>query len=186
MDGGDEAMGRSSNQEGMSKTMDFFKDSANSLRAPKDASKLGLTEEEYEARKAAALKPYKVKREKGGFFEVKSSAKAQQEMSKGTAERIVTSKREKARQKATLFRQVRFVAVIVCGGCFGALVYQLLWPITLLHWSRHERLKRRHEEVFLPAMAKLEAERMAAAAAGKPVPIVETADQIFTRPPSSL
>merc|ERR1712146_792400 len=145
--------------------MGFFKDQASQLRAPPDASKLGLSEDEYEKRKKEASKMYKVKKEKGTLG-VESSAKAQQEFTKGTAHKIVEQRRGEIKKKYSVFNKVRWTVFFICSACFVGLVYEVLWPVTKLHWSRYERMRRRHEEVFLPAMKRLEEERLKAVEEG--------------------
>lgn len=165
--------------------MDHFKSNAEALRKPLDPAKMGLSEEEYEARRKEAFSKYKVKKERG-TIEIDSSAKKQQVLTQGTAEKMIEKRRTDIKKRYTVFNRVRWTGATVCAGCFCLFVYEVMYPVTKLHWDRHERMKRRHEEVFLPAMRRLEEERMAAVAAGKAPELAESANQVFGRPPQSL
>jgi hypothetical protein len=172
-------------QQQMDKTMGFFKDQANALRSPADASKLGLEEEEYLKRKAEASKGYKVKKDKG-TISVQSTAFSKQTVTKGTATKILKSRRNEVRKKYSVFNKVRWTVFFVCAACFSGLVYEVMYPILLLHYGRYERMRRRHEEVFLPAMKKLEEQRAQEALDGPNKDEMESADQVFSNPPTPL
>lgn len=141
------------------------------------ASELGLTKEEFEARKIRATSPYKVKREGKPDLKVLSSARAGQIMTEGSVERTSNRKTAEVSKRDKDMRYFNYVMVVV--GLVMAAFVAVAWlkPVIDLRNQRYARQKRRHEEFFLPALAKLEQEKAqelemikAAAAAGVVIP----------------
>ena len=180
-DGGNDAMTR----QGMQGTMDYFRQNANNIRSPISPAKMGLTEEEYAERKAQVARGFKVKKEKGNMT-VKSSAKMQQDLTAGTAEKVINARREEIKVKYTYFNYARYTGMFVCAVCLGLLVKEVMMPIVELHYYRRLRMQRRHEEVFLPAMQRLHEERQKAIAEGREIPMLEERDQDWSEPPKSI
>jgi hypothetical protein len=189
MEGGNDVPGGKGGAEQMDKAMGYFQNQANMLRSPADASKMGLEEEEYLRRKAEAAKGYKVKIGDKGTVSVKSTAYSRQTVTRGTAERTLKARRNEVKAKYSVFNKVRWTVFVVCAVCFTGLVYEVMYPIAMLHYGRHERMRRRHEEVFLPALKRLEEERAANSASPgtqQGEAMLESVDQIFSNPPTPL
>lgn len=152
-----------------------------------DPSKMGLSEDEYLQRKKDAASTYKVKRAAGdGTFNISSSARSQQIMAKGTAEKLRDGRRAEIKEKIFRLNIVRWSVLIAGVASLGFIMYEVMLPISQLHWKRAERLRRRHEEVFKPAMEKMLRERETL---GPESPIVRNmlnTDHVLPRSPSSV
>jgi hypothetical protein len=165
----------------------YFQQNAESLRGPMDAQKIGLSEEEYLKRKKEAAAPYKIKRPGGqGNLTVSSSARAQQIMSAGTAEKLRDGRRQEIKQKIVNLNVIRWSVMALGSACFIYIVYEVMLPISQLHWKRSERLRRRHEEIFIPAMEKLLQEQERLGPDAPTVKAMTSADHRIPRSPSSV
>ena len=124
-------------------------------------AELGLTKEEFEARKIRAGTPYKVRTKSDKELNIVSSARAQQIMTQGSAEKLVELKNKEVEKKT---RQARGFALGMglVGVVVGTIIIVVaLIPVINMHNKRYLMQKRRYEEIFLPSLARLEAKRAA-------------------------
>ena len=125
-------------------------------------SELGLTKEEFEARKIKAAAPYKVK--KGDKqFDITSSARVQQVMTQGTAERAALKAKEKISEEKNQLWGVQ-LALASIGIFFGLWLWVVyVRPVVDARTKRARMQERRYKEIFLPAVEREEARRKALA-----------------------
>jgi hypothetical protein len=141
------------------------KQQANSDMRKHDSSSMGLTDDDVKLRKAEAMKPYKVKSAGGKVVDIKSSARAQQILQKGTAARMTQDKKAEMKRTNNIAHGFRYAIVGVVATCGFLLLKEYIVPLVNVRRDRNARMQRRHDEHFKPSMERLMAQRAAEDAA---------------------
>ncbi|CBH10043.1 hypothetical protein, conserved [Trypanosoma brucei gambiense DAL972] len=116
-------------------------------RARKDPSKdIGLTTEELQERKRCAAEPHRfVSKSTSRPFEVKSSSRAQQIMTKGVVERQVTARQKEVLRKVSSLRKLQVGLFFVGVGFAYWVGVEFLLPHYAAVQERNRILRLRYE-----------------------------------------
>jgi hypothetical protein len=132
-----------------------YDDMVQKLRSPIDPEAIGLTKEELAERKKQATAPWKVKKADGKSFSIQSSTRAKKILQEGVPEKMTQKRLRELQQKINTAKIIRWTAL--GAGCISLawMFYELLLPVSRMHWERREKMRRRHEEIFLPSLRRV-------------------------------